>query len=78
MAQQTLDIMQLLMVLSRHKTCGSSGGLHSSRPSDAVHIILGAVGQIEVDDMADVRHIDPAGGNIRRHQYAKCASLKPF
>jgi hypothetical protein len=78
MAQQAFNVLKLLMILPGHKTRSPPGGLHSSRSSDAVHIIFRTVGQIEIDDMADVRHVDSAGGNIGRHQDAKGASLKPF
>lgn len=78
MAQEALDVSKLLMVFPCYKTCGPTCGLHPSRSSNTMHIIFRAVGQVEVDHMADVRHVDPTGGDIRRHQYTECPAPKSF
>jgi hypothetical protein len=71
MPQQTLDISKLLPVFARHKTCGATGRLHPSRAPNAMHVIFGAIGQIEIDHVADIRDIDPSGGNIRCDQHTE-------
>jgi hypothetical protein len=78
MAQETLDVSKLLTVFPRYKTCGPAGGFHPSRSSNTMHVIFRAVGQVEVDHMADVRHVDPTGGDICRHQYTECPAPKSF
>lgn len=71
MSQETLDISKLLPVFACYKTCGATGRLHSSRAADAMDVIFRAIGQIEIDHVADVRDIDPSCGNIRRDQHTK-------
>lgn len=71
MSQQTLDIPQLMPVFARHEAGGTTGRLHPSRATDTMHIIFRAIGQIEIDHMADVRDIDPSGGDICRDQHTK-------
>ena len=76
MPQQTLDILQLMMVFARHKTCGAAGRLHPSGATDAMDIIFRTIGQIEIDHVADVRDIDPSGGNIRCDQHTERPASK--
>ncbi|CFP54356.1 Uncharacterised protein [Bordetella pertussis] len=44
--------------------------------ADAVHVILGLQGQVEVDGVADALHVDAAGGHVGRHQHAQLAALQ--
>jgi hypothetical protein len=37
-------------------------------PTDSVHVVVDAVGQIEVDDMAHALDIQPALRHVRGHQ----------
>ena len=37
-------------------------------PSNAVHVVLGDVRQIEVDDVANIIDIDPARGDVGRNE----------
>src|SRR5689334_9009797 len=62
-SQQPFDVPELVPIFSCDKTRRPSGGLHPSRSSDSMDIIFRTVGQVEIDHMADVRHIDPAGGD---------------
>jgi hypothetical protein len=78
MPQQTLDIPKLVLIFTRHKTCGTAGRLHPSRTTDAMHVIFRAIGQVEIDHVADVRDIDPSGGNVRRHQHTECSASETF
>ena len=71
MSQETLNISKLLPVFARHKTCGAAGRFHPSRTTDAMHVIFRAIRKIEIDHVADIRDIDPSGGNIRRYQHAE-------
>lgn len=76
--QQTLDISQLVLVFSSHKTCGTTGRLHPSRATDTMDIIFRAIGQIEINHVADIRNIDPSGSNIGRHQHPECSTSETF
>jgi hypothetical protein len=78
MPQQPLDISQLMLVLACYKTGGATGCLHPSRTTDTMHIIFRAIGKIEIDHVADIRDIDPPGGNIRRHQHTECSASETF
>ena len=44
--------------------------------ADAVDILLGNVGQVEVDDMGDARDVDPARGDVGRDQDRRLAGLE--
>ena len=61
MTQKAFDVAELLMVFPGYKTRGPTGGLHPSRSSDTMHIVFRTVGQIEIDHVPDVRHVDPSG-----------------
>jgi hypothetical protein len=78
MAQQAFNVSKLLVVFPGHKTCGPTGGLHASRSADTMHVILRTVRQIEVDDMADIRHVNSTGGDICGDQHTENSALKSF
>jgi hypothetical protein len=76
MSQQLLDRPQLQTILRRDEACGSPGRFHACRAADTVHIVFRAIRQVKIDDMSDIRHINPSRRNIRRHQDAERAALK--
>ena len=78
MSQQTLNVSQLLMIFPGHKTGSPACGLHPGRSADTMHIILWAIGQIEVNNMPNVGDIDTAGRDISGNQYPECAALESF
>jgi len=48
----------------------------ASRPADAVDEVVRGVGQVVVDDVGDVLHIDAAGGYVGRDENAVLAVLE--
>ena len=49
----------------------------TSRTTDAVHIVLGVVGDVVVDDHADIVDVDPSGDDIGGDEqvYVACLEL---
>ena len=45
----------------------------ASRATSSVHVLLGGLGKVEVDDVGQVRDVDAAGGHVGRHQEAQVA-----
>jgi hypothetical protein len=43
-----------------------------------MHIVLWAIGQIEVDDMSNIRHVDTTGCDIGGHENPECTTFKSF
>ena len=66
-SQQLLDRAELIVIFRRHEAGGPAAGLHPSGPADPMDVIFGRVRKIIVDDVADIGHVDSAGGDIRRH-----------
>lgn len=66
------------MILRGHETGRPAGGLHPSGPADPVDVIFRRIREIIIDDVADVGHIDSAGGNIRRHQHPVSPAAEPL
>src|SRR2546430_5825134 len=72
-----LDIAQVSPLL---RAAESNCDARRSGPrgaADAVHILFGHVGQVEVHDMADARNINAARGYVGRDQYLDVARLEP-
>lgn len=76
MAKQAFDRTELKRIFGCNKTRGPSGRLHPGRPADSVDVIFWAIGQIKIDHMADIGHIDSACCNIGRDEYTKRPTLK--
>jgi hypothetical protein len=76
MSQQRLDCAQLITILGSHETGRSSGHLHSGSPSNTMDIVLRTIWQIVIHHMADIRHVNPAGSDIRRDENSDLPSLK--
>ena len=76
MTEKPFDGVKLLWIFGRDEACGAACRLHPSRPSDSMDVILRAMGQIEVDYMTDVRHIDTPCRDIRCHKYPKHSAPK--
>ena len=48
----------------------------AARTADAVHVVFGAIGKIEVDDVVDARHIDSASKHIGRNEDVRLAAAE--
>ena len=64
LADDILDIAQVLALVLIAEGNRDAALTGSSGASNAMHVDLGLVGQVEVDDVADVGHIDAAACDI--------------
>jgi hypothetical protein len=76
MPQQRFDRAQLITFLERHETGGSPGHLHPGCPSNTVNIVLRTIRQIVIHHMTNIRHVNPAGCDIRRDENSDLPSFK--
>ena len=72
LARGPLDIAQIAALVG-----GAEGDRNAIRAgargaADAVDILLGNVGQVEIDDVADARDVDPARGDVGRDEDRAC------
>ena len=68
--RELLDPTQEVVLLRRGEARGAAARFGARRASDAVHVVLRHVRQVEVDDMPDLGHVDAAGGDVGGHQDA--------
>jgi hypothetical protein len=76
--KQFFDRAPLKMVFGGDETGRLTGRIHTSRSANPMDVVLGTIGQIEIDDMSDIRHIDATRRDIRRDENAERPALKPF
>jgi hypothetical protein len=76
--EQLFDRAQLLAVFGGHEAGRPPRRVHARRAPDPVDVVLRAVRQVEVDHVADVRHVDAAGRNIGCHENSECPALESF
>src|SRR5207249_8281177 len=74
--QELLDSPQLKMVVGGDETRGPAARLHTGGPADPVDIIFRRARQIVIHDVPDVRDVDAAGRNVRRHEHAEGPTTK--
>src|SRR5436309_8021020 len=67
-AKKALDRGQLLQLLGGDQGEGVAYLIHPPGPSDAVHVVLGGVRHVVVDDVGDSLDVDPARGDVGRDQ----------
>ncbi len=67
-AQELLDGGHLLPLFGGHQGEGVADRVHAPRAPDAVHIVLGGVRDVVVDDVRDPLDVDAAGSDVGRDQ----------
>ena len=67
------NVGQLVFLAERHGNTFSAGTGGSSNP---VHVGLGLVGNLEIDHVGDVIHVDAASDDVRRHQDLDSACIE--
>ena len=75
-SRQIFDTAQIGPLLVAAERDCRPGGAGARRSPDPVHIILGHVRQLEIDDMRDVVHVDPARRNVGGDEHAAVAVAK--
>ena len=69
LAGQLLDVAQVDALVVGAEREGDALGAGARGAADAVDILLGHVGQVVIDDVADARDVDPARGDVGRDQH---------
>src|SRR5206468_11307264 len=69
LSRRALDVAQVTALLVAAERDRNAVGAGTRGAADAVDILLGYIGQVEVDDMADARHVDPARRYLGRDQH---------
>ena len=64
MADELLDLRQMHRVVLAAEADRVAEGAGTRRAADAMHVVLRVLRQVEVEDMAHFRNIQPAGSNI--------------
>src|SRR4051794_16938265 len=59
LARRALDVAQIAALVGAAECDRDAGRSGARGAADAVDILLGDVGQVEIDDMADARNVDP-------------------
>src|SRR5262249_52105664 len=73
---QLLDVLQedvLVDADQRHRAALRAG---AAGAADAVHVVLGHVGQLEVDDVRQLVDVDAARGDVGGHEHLQRAGLE--
>src|SRR5690606_26509158 len=73
---QALDVAQIVPLVLRAEGHRHARGAGTRGAADPVDILLGHIGQFEIEHVADARNIDPARGDIGRHQHEDLALLE--
>src|SRR2546425_4314199 len=63
-SDRPLDAGNVALLLGRYEEERIAGGVGPGRPSHAVHVVLGAVRHVEVDDVGQLLDVDAAGGDV--------------
>ena len=61
----------------RHQRDGLALAARAPGPADPVSVDLRAPGDVEVDDVRDVRHVDAAGGDVGGHEQLQLLGAQP-
>lgn len=75
-AQGALNRGEVAAFIGRDERERFARGLRASRPADAVNVVIGHHGHVEVHDMAEVLDVDAARDDVRRHEYRALAGLE--
>src|SRR5512135_1262063 len=76
LAGVALDLLQVHRIAVGSKRYGDAGSAAATGTTDAVHVVLGELGQVEVDDVGDAGHVDAARGNVGGDQHAHIAATQ--
>src|SRR5690606_37674239 len=77
LADQALDTLEQLDVAVVHQGYGGARGACPARAADAMHVVIGHVGQFEVHDLRQLVDVEPARGDVGGHQHGHIACLEP-
>ena len=72
------DIFNHPLFIGRNQRKSVSGRLGAGGPSDTVNIILRRLRDVKINNVGNIFHVDPARGNISRHEHLAFTALKIF
>ena len=75
-ADRLLDVAKLIVLFGREQRERRAALSRTSRPADAVDVVLGHVRQVEVDDVGDAVDVDAAGNDVGGDEYLVLAALE--
>src|SRR5262249_15231288 len=75
-SDQLLDVAQVGALLGIAERDRDAVGAGAGGAADAVHVALGNVRQVVVDDVADAVDVDAARGDVGRHQRAQVSGAE--
>src|SRR4051812_48641320 len=67
-SRQLLDRLDVFGLGAGDDRLGEAGAAGAARASDTVDVILGMSRNVEIEDVADCRNIEPARRDVARHQ----------
>jgi hypothetical protein len=73
---QLFDVAQEDLLVTAHQAQGLALRAGTARATDAVHIVLGHIGQFEIHHVGQLIDVDAAGGNVGGHQHRQGAGLE--
>ena len=73
---ERLDLRQRFDVLLAAETDRVARRARARRAADAMHVVLGILGQVVIDDVADVGNVQPARGDIGRDERRQLAVVE--
>ena len=76
LAGQLLDVLQVRTLVVRAESDGDAARTRARGAADAVDVLFRDVGQFEVDDVADARHVDAARRDVGCDQHLGLAVLE--
>ena len=78
LADQPFDVAEDLAVVRADQADGLALGAGAGRTSDAVDVGLRLVGQVVVDDVGHIVHIDAAGGDVGGYEHLDFPGAEGF
>src|ERR1035441_6004088 len=78
LTNETFDGEHVGAILGGHDGEGVAGMLRPARAPDAMDVILRMLRHVVVNDVAHVRDVQPARGDVRRHEHFKSSVAEPL
>ena len=74
--QEVLYFLELRLVLFRYQRDGASAGSCPGRTTNAVHIVFGIVGDVEIYDQRDVVNVYSSCHDVRGHENVRLSATE--
>ena len=78
LADEAFDGENMGGILGHHDGKSIASGGCATGTANPMDVILGVLGHIVIDDVADFRDVEPARGDISRHEHFKFSVAKPL